>query len=86
MPYSHIPSRYVESVSTLLSGVLTPYLNDQRPCFFPETRLGEKGRQRRLYRYEHVSTPYERLKSIPDAERFLKPGLSFATLDIHALP
>ncbi len=55
------------------------------PCFSPETRLGEKGRQRWLYRYEHVNAPYERLKSIPDAERFLKPGLSFATLDIHAL-
>jgi len=85
VPYSHIPSRYVESVSTFLSGFLTPYPNDHRSCFFPEARLGEKGRQRRLYRNEHVSTPYERFKSIPDVERFLKSGLNFATLDIHAL-
>ncbi len=45
----------------------------------------QTGRQRRLYRYEHVNTHYERLKSLPGAERFLKPGLSFTTLDIHAL-
>ena len=45
----------------------------------------QTGRQRRLYRYEHVNPPYEKLKSLPNAERFLKPGLSFATLDIHAL-
>jgi len=31
-----------------------------------------------------VSTSYARFKSIPDVGRFLKPGLSFATLDIHA--
>ena len=60
--------------------------NDHRSCFLSsETRLGEKGRQRRLYRYEPMNTPYEKLKSLPSAERFLKPGLSFATLDIHAL-
>ena len=44
-----------------------------------------EGRQRRLYSYEPMNTPYERLKSLPGAERFLKPGLSFATHDIHAL-
>jgi hypothetical protein len=26
-------------------------------------------------------TPYEKLKSLPDAETFLKPGLSFHQLD-----
>ncbi len=32
-----------------------------------------------------MNTPYEKLKFLPGAERFLKPGLSFATLDIRAL-
>ena len=28
-----------------------------------------------------MTTPYEKLKSMPDAERFLKPGETFAELD-----
>ena len=31
-----------------------------------------------------MATPYEKLKSIPDAERFLKPGVDFQTLDAEA--
>ena len=29
-------------------------------------------------------TPYDRLRSIPDAEQFLKPGIGFALLDAVA--
>jgi hypothetical protein len=39
------------------------------------------GRQKKRYRYEHMTTPYEKLKSLPDAEQFLKPGLTFHSLD-----
>ena len=39
---------------------------------------------RKAYRDDDVATPYERLKSIKGAERFLKPGLSFAALDAEA--
>ncbi len=30
-------------------------------------------------------TPYDKLKSLPDAKQYLKPGVSFATLDQVAL-
>jgi len=79
--YSHIPSQYAETVNTFLCEHLTPYLNYHRPCFFPETTIDAKGRQRRRYRYEHMTTPYERLKAIPDSDHALKPGLTFADLD-----
>jgi transposase InsO family protein len=82
--YSHIPANYAEQVDAFTRDVLTPYLNYHRPCFFAETVIDSKGRQRRRYRYELMETPYEKLKSIPDAARFLKPGLSFAQLDIQA--
>lgn len=68
-----------------LSEVLMPYLNYHRPCFFPETTLNAKGRQRRRYRYEHMNTPYERLKSLPEAADTLKPGLTFTELDAVAM-
>ncbi len=82
--YSHIPSRHAAILSAFLLDQLTPYLNYHRPCFFPETRIDAKGRQRRRYRYEHMNTPYERFRAIPDAAVSLKPGLTFADLDILA--
>jgi len=82
--YGHIPSHHAQAVNAFLRDQLTPYLNYHRPCFFAEVTLDAKGRQRRRYRYEHMNTPYERLKAIPDAAAALKPGLSFAHLDTIA--
>ena len=67
-PYSQPLCRVRQYASERLLDALS---NDHRSCFLsPETRLGEKGRQRRLYRYDHVNTPYERLKSIPTSSAF----------------
>ncbi len=83
--YSHIPSHHAQTVNAFLRDHLTPYLNYHRTCFFPETTLDDdKGRQRRRYRYEHMNTPYERLKRVADAITFLKPGCTFAQLDTLA--
>jgi hypothetical protein len=60
---------------------LVPYINYHRPCFFPEIFIDAKGKQRKRYRYERMMTPYDKLKSLPNAEQFLKPGLSFQSLD-----
>ncbi|MGH8534614.1 MAG: hypothetical protein ACREV1_18345, partial [Gammaproteobacteria bacterium] len=64
---------------------LNPYLNFHRPCFFPEVILDARGKQKKLYRYERMMTPYEKLKSLPNPERFLKPGLTFEQLDALAM-
>lgn len=60
---------------------LNPYLNFHRPCFFPEVIIDAKGKQRKRYPYELMMTPYEKLKSLPNATRFLKPGVTFEQLD-----
>ena len=39
---------------------------------------------RKRYRDEDVMTPYERLKSLKDAERYLRPGVTFERLDAAA--
>ncbi len=52
-----------------------------RPCFFPETRTDDKGKQRKIYHYENMMPPYDKLKSLPLASEYLKPGLSFERLD-----
>ena len=45
-----------------------PDLNFHRPCLFPTEVEDDKGRRKRRYRDEDVATPYERLRSLPDAE------------------
>jgi hypothetical protein len=44
-----------------------------------------KGRITKRYRYELPMTPYKTPKSLPSAEIFLKPDLSFEKLDAIAL-
>ena len=82
--YSHIPQHWAPLINDFNRQYLTPYLNYHRPCFFPETKIDNKGKQRKIYRYEHMMTPYDKLKSLPKAKDYLKPGVSFEILDTVA--
>ena len=77
-------ARCAPLVHRFASAVLSPHLNFHRPCLFATPVADENGKVRKAYRDDDVATPYERLKSIKGAERFLKPGLSFAALDAEA--
>ena len=79
--YAHIPARFATQVNHFTQNVLSPYLNFHRPCFFPTESIDGKGRIRKQYRYEDMMTPYERLRSLPGAAEYLKPGVTFAQLD-----
>ncbi len=79
--YTHIPQRFAPIINAFNHQHLDPYLNYHRPCFFPETRIDKNGKQRKLYRYENLMTPYDKLKSLPSAKDYLKPGTSFEILD-----
>jgi len=82
--YSHIPQRFAALVNQFCRDQLNPYVNFHRPCLFAETITDPKGRQRKRYPYKFMMTPYEKLKSLPNAQQFLKPGISFAQLDALA--
>ena len=82
--YDHIPQRFAPQVNAFTQGVLSPYLNHHRPCLFATEQRDAKGRTRKRYRDHDIATPYEKLKSLPDAPRFLKPGVTFAALDAVA--
>ena len=79
--YAPIPQRYAAPVNDFCRDFLNPYVNFHRPCCFAETVTDAKGKQRKRYRYEHLMTPYDKLKSLPNAHRFLKPGMTFEQLD-----
>jgi transposase InsO family protein len=79
--YVYIPQKHAARINRLCRNYLNPYLNYHRPCFFPEVFTDKKGKERRRYPYKNMMTPYEKLKSLPDATSFLKPGMTFESLD-----
>lgn len=82
--YAHIPSRFATKVNAFAQQVLSPYLNFHRPCFFPVQVTDSKGRVRKRYPYDRMMTPYDKLKSLPTANQYLKTGVSFEQLDAIA--
>jgi len=82
--HGHIPKAFAAEVNDFTQGALSPYLNFHRPCLFPTEVEDDKGRRKRRYRDEDVATPYERLRSLPDAEGWLRPGVTFEQLDAMA--
>ncbi len=79
--YAHIPQRWAAYLNAFNLNFLNPYINFHRPCFFPVTVTDRKGKVRKIYPYAKMMTPYEKLKSLPNAESHLKPGTSFKQLD-----
>ena len=79
--YMHIPAYRAELLNEFNQKVLSPYLNYHRPCHFPVEVADSKGRIRKSYPHDMMDTPYEKLKSLPGAERHLRDGLTFAELD-----
>lgn len=83
--YSHIPQHFASQVNTFTVEVLSPYLNFHRPCHFPSEYLDKKGRIRKRYPYQHMMTPYEKFRSLPEAENHLKTGVTLKKLDALAV-
>lgn len=82
--YAHIPQKYADDLNVYHRQFLNPYVNFHRPCFFPVAVVDSKGKVRKKYPYKEVMTPYERLKSLPEAEKCLVAGVTFARLDTNA--
>ena len=67
-----ISQRFAEPVNEHLLNVLTPYLNFHRPCLFAEERIDAKGKIKKRYPDHLIMTPYEKLRSLPEAPQHLK--------------
>ena len=82
--YQHIPQKWAPTLNEFHRHHFNPYINFHRPCFFPIIESDHKGKQRRRYPYEAMMTPYDKLKSVPNAEQYLKPHTTFAQLNALA--
>jgi len=82
--YAYIPQRCAELIDGFSRDYFNPYINFHRPCFFPVSVIDHRGKVKKIYPYEEVRTPYERLKSLPEAESYLRPGVTFEGLEAIA--
>jgi len=82
--YAHIPQHFATEVNAFCRDYLNPYINFHRPCLFPETVTDAKGKTRKTYPRHLIKTPFEKLKSIPNAASFLKPSTTIEQLEKEA--
>jgi hypothetical protein len=82
--YGRIAGEHAERLHQFYAAHFNPYLNYHRPCGFATLLTDRRGRRRRVYRAADYMTPYEKLKSLPDAEQTLKPGITWELLDQFA--
>ena len=82
--YAYISQRCAELINEFDRDFFNPYINFHRPCFFPVTTIDPKGKVKKTYPYEEVMTPYEKLKSLPQAESYLCPGVTIEGLSAIA--
>jgi len=78
--YAYIPQACAELLNEYHKGSLNPYTNFHRPCFFPVSVIDHRGKIKKTYPYKEVMTPYERLKTVPKAESYLRPGVTLEKL------
>src|SRR6266849_3996168 len=84
MQWGHIPGEHAELVHKFYTAHFNPYLNFHRPCGFATVTVDAQGKRQRVYKHEHYATPYEKLKSLPQAETYLKPEHNWTQLDLTA--
>jgi transposase InsO family protein len=82
--YGHIPGKHAERMQKFYTAHFNPYLNFHRPCGFATVVEGKRGKRRKVYRLKDYDTPFEKLKRVPEAETFLKPGISLESLERRA--
>lgn len=82
MGYRHIPKRYAALINEFYRSCFNEYLNFHRPCGFATTIVNAQGKETKAY--DSYRTPYEKLRSLPDAEQYLVPGTTFEKLDAIA--
>jgi transposase InsO family protein len=82
--YTHIPQAAACLLNKYHQSYLNPYINFHRPCFFPVAEIDRKGRVTKKYPYSRINTPFEKLKSIPGIEYYLRQDVSLDKMQQYA--
>lgn len=76
---NYIPAAAAPVIDQFNHDYVNVYLNYHRPCGFAEQIVDARGKMKK--KYNQWTTPYEKLKTLPKAEQYLKPDITFAQLD-----
>ena len=79
MGYAHIPKGNARNIEGFYRAWFNEYLAYHRPCGFATTTTNQKGKEKKTY--DTYLTPYAKLRSLPDAEQYLKPSVTFEVLE-----
>lgn len=84
--YFHIPATEENAalINEFCAKWLNPYLNYHRPCGFATTKIDRRGKEKKIYKHDEYKTPYEKLKSLKNADQYLRRHISFKDLDAIA--
>jgi len=81
--YGHIAAVHAQDIDRFYQRSFNPYLNFHRPCGQQERIADSRGKEKFVYR--RYATPWEVLRELerasPQANSYLKPGLSIQGLD-----
>lgn len=76
---NYIDKKWAKEINEFNRSYFNVYLNYHRPCAFAINKTDSKGKIRKVY--DQWMTPYEKLKSLSNAEQYLKPGFNFQELN-----
>jgi hypothetical protein len=82
--YIHIPQRAAGLLNSYHRQYLNPYINFHRPCFYPIEAIDHKGKVIKRYPYDKINTPFEKLKSVPNIESYLRQGVTLLKMQQFA--
>ena len=76
--YTHIPKKYASLINEFNRTHLNPYLFFHRQCAFADEVIDERGKIKKVYKT--YLTPCEKVLSIENIEKYLKPGVTKESL------
>ncbi|HEY3455985.1 MAG TPA: transposase family protein [Bryobacteraceae bacterium] len=79
--YGAIDAEHAEAFQKFYVKYFNEYVNYHRPCGFAQIKTLARGRRRRIYPAENYRTPFEKLISLSNWEKHLKPGVTAALLE-----
>lgn len=81
MGYGFIQKGAYKLINDFYQEYYNIYLNYHRPCGYPTIIVDKRGKEKKIHKPSGYDVPYEKLKSLPNAEQYLKPGITFAQLN-----
>ena len=81
MGYGFIDQKHAPVINDFYFDIFNEYLNFHRPCGFATEITDKKGKIKKVYKPQDYMTPYEKLKSLPNYQLYLKAGITIKILN-----